>query len=134
MVRPERRNEINNISEQIGSVAFGAMASPRPRSPPDPQTSSKIALKGAIGLALEMALEDVQNEIRCCAAQQDQQQQSCDGTASHPVPITTPIAPTTIMLHCVQESFGTCFSATDWRIAPRAVLKGRLDHYNRFQG
>jgi hypothetical protein len=110
------------------------MASQRPLSPPDPQTSSKIALKGAIGLALEMALEDVQNEIRGCAAQQDEDQ-PCDGVESHRVPITTlTTAPATTMLHCVQECFGTSVSGTDWSIAPNAVLKGRLDHYNRFQG
>jgi hypothetical protein len=126
------------------------MASHRPLSPPDPQTSSKIALKGAIGLALEMALEDVQNELRC-TGQHDKDQDNNDqhhptgdnddtdnADDSHPVVpnITAPstISPTTLLPSCVQECFGTSVATTDWNVAPRAILRGRLDHYNRFQG
>ena len=88
-----------------------------PPPPPDPQASSRIALKGLIGQALEQALEDVQQELHTATTADD-----------HHVQITA------TTLQCVHECYGTSVASTNWQLAPRAVMKGRLDHYNRFQG
>lgn len=97
--------------------------------------SSRIALRGAIGLALEKALEDVQNES-VHNQQDDGGSNSAPNLESAAEPLRIEphpvITPTT--LHYIQSCYGTIVANTDWRVAPSAVIKGRLDHYNRFQG
>jgi hypothetical protein len=98
--------------------------------------SSRIALRGAIGAALEKALEDVQIETVV-----DEQVETSSHSAPLPEfraepreaePHELVISSTT--LHYIQSRYGTIVANTDWRAAPAATMKGRLDHYNRFQG
>lgn len=116
----------------------GSMGNQTTPSHPSEQQmlSSRIALRGAIGVALEKALEDVQNEMV-----RDEQVETSSHSASHPEFTAEPfqaepqqlvISSTT--LHYIQSCYGTVVANTDWRAAPAATMKGRLDHYNRFQG
>lgn len=80
---------------------------------PEKELASRIALQGAIGQALEQALEDTRK----------------DSAADSPAELT----PTAT--HSIQECFGSAVVTTDWeKHAKSAVLEGRLDHFNRFQG
>jgi hypothetical protein len=114
------------------SVKDGSVKKQRRNPPPvhpDPELTSQIASKGAIGQALEQALEDLQAEllappIAASLASGEEHSKLPDGA------IITPTA-----IHCIQEAFGRSVATTShWEAAPAALMKGRLDHYNRFQG
>lgn len=80
---------------------------------PEKELASRIALHSAIGQALEQALEDSRK----------------DSAVDSPAELT----PTAT--HSIQECFGRAVVTTDWKKqAKPAVLEGRMDHFNRFQG
>lgn len=68
---------------------------------------SSVALQGAVGECLEAALQEVFGT---------------EGTED------------SVAVHHVLESFGNAVAVSDWKTAPRALLQGRLDHYNRIGG
>lgn len=116
----------------VNTVDADADASPTkkiktnpPPVPPDQDITTQIALKGAIGQALEQALEDLQEEL---GPHEATAHDTSDATLLS-APEITPTA-----LHCIQASFGRSVASMETWDAPAAVMKGRLDHYNRFQG
>jgi len=74
----------------------------------DRALASRVALKGAIGQALQDALEDLAKDEEHLALNN--------------------------IHHDISESFARAIASTPWKQAPPAQISGRLDHYNRFQG
>lgn len=102
-----------------------------PLAPADFQLVQKIALLGPIGQALQESLHDmVQESLIMELHESDQEQGQVE-------PITEPIIDNKIADR-ILASFAKAVSDTKWhggpKCPPSALLKGRVEYYNRFDG
>jgi hypothetical protein len=105
--------------------------SKEPPAKADPAIVQKIAMLGPIGQSLHESLQDMIQESLVRELQElnncdDGQEENATDNVDH------------ILADAVLASFGTAVSDTNWHsepsAPPAALLKGRLEYYNRFDG
>jgi hypothetical protein len=101
----------------------------------DTETTRRIVRTGVICVALEQALEDV-----LCSANESSIEESKQYDKEDDTEMMLKNSNSTNFCNLPQSAFNPIVNAfvtsvvsTDWNKAPRGKLKGRLDHYNRYQ-
>jgi hypothetical protein len=105
-------------------------------APADLELVAKIALQGPAGQALEHTLDDIVQESLVSNLEQEEEEGKTRDTDEEK---KTEQESNTVMIDPemadnILHSFGRAVAETKWEIAPAALLRGRVDHYNRVGG
>jgi len=130
----------------------------RPPKPANPHVAAAIAQQGIIGQCLHDALQEViqqdNNDLEEKLDEKDEEDSKNDEDATSSNSQHASVSKLKLKQHMaenVMKEFGQAVARTSWRAAnqnlnrttegreqvpkpPAALLRGRLDHYNRFQG
>lgn len=105
------------------------------RPPPaDSNLVASFAQAGPIGQCLKNALDDLVSDNFVQQVEQEAQQQSSDTTEeNNEITAQQEQVPTfdSDMAEKVMRSFGRAVAQSDWNDCPAALVRGRVDHYNK---
>lgn len=92
------------------------------KRPPSNDNLASLVQSGPIGQCLQEALNDLVSE----SFVEEMEQEVGDSTGQTPSTIFDKS-----MADCVMNSFGRAVADSEWNDAPAALLRGRVDYYNK---